>query len=201
MTRRAGLMAFAVAVAFAGLAAVPAPPAAQAGWLDVLRKCSANGGIGGGTYTTRELKEAVRRMPADLDEYSECRQQIAGVLRDIDRAYEALRRERAAERRGRVGADASARGSDPASAGVGGGLGGDSASGSGDSDRAAGASSGAADEDVAGALVSGAEAVGSMPLDVVEAAAEGRLGLPGWAWPLLALAALLGFGVWRERRA
>ena len=65
-----------VALAFAALAV---PTTALASGDDVIRDC-ADDGVIDGDYSDRELREAERDMPSDIDEYTDCREAIRGEL-------------------------------------------------------------------------------------------------------------------------
>lgn len=57
------------------------PALAQASSADVIRDC-AEDGVVDGDYSNAELREAGRRLPADLDEYSDCRAEIRSEIRN-----------------------------------------------------------------------------------------------------------------------
>ena len=63
-------------VAFAALAL---PAAAQADPDAVVRDCAADGSVDG-DYSDSEKKAALKRIPADLDEYSDCRAVIGASI-------------------------------------------------------------------------------------------------------------------------
>ena len=58
------------------LAAFVAAPVASA---DPVSDCASDGSLGGG-YSHEELRAALGNIPADLDEYSDCRAQISGAI-------------------------------------------------------------------------------------------------------------------------
>jgi len=66
-----------LAVALIALA-LPAS-AAQAGAYDVIRDCAKDGRLDG-KYSNAELKQARDNLPADIDEYSDCREVINGAI-------------------------------------------------------------------------------------------------------------------------
>ncbi len=55
------------------------PALAQASAADVIRDCAEDGAVDG-DYSNAELREAGRRLPADLDEYSDCRAAIRSKI-------------------------------------------------------------------------------------------------------------------------
>jgi hypothetical protein len=57
------------------------PALAQASAAEVIRDC-AEDGVVDGEYSNTELREAGRRLPADLDEYSDCRAAIRSKIRN-----------------------------------------------------------------------------------------------------------------------
>jgi hypothetical protein len=61
------------------LIALTAPAAAQAAGFDVIRDCARDGRLDG-NYSNGELKQARDNLPADLDEYSDCREVINGAI-------------------------------------------------------------------------------------------------------------------------
>ena len=63
-------------VAFAALA-LPAPAAADPD--EVVRDCAADGSVDG-DYSDADKRAALKRIPADLDEYSDCRSLIAASI-------------------------------------------------------------------------------------------------------------------------
>lgn len=70
-------MARATAWALAALLALA--PAAVASGFDVIADCNANNGLSG-DYSAAQLQEALNSMPADVDEYSDCRAIISAAL-------------------------------------------------------------------------------------------------------------------------
>lgn len=168
------------------------PPLAQAAALDVIRDC-AEDEVLDRRHSRAEKKAALRALPGDVAEYTDCRSIIAASIGGGGRG-------KAQAPAGPGAADRV----DGAGAGGARAAGGVRASGRAANaaarrrDRAEAVDS---DEAVAGSLLSGAEAIGKAPLDVVGAAAGGRLGVPGYVWGLLVAAALIGLGVLREYRA
>ncbi len=73
MKRRTRHLITALAVSATALVAVPVASA------DPVSDCAADGSLGGG-YSNSELKSALGNIPADLDEYSDCRAQISGAI-------------------------------------------------------------------------------------------------------------------------
>src|SRR5688500_20081456 len=65
-----------LALAFAALAF---PAAALASGDDVIRDC-ADDGVIDGDYSDRELRQAERDLPSDIDEYTDCREAIRAEL-------------------------------------------------------------------------------------------------------------------------
>lgn len=63
----------------AALAALALPAAAQADPDAVIRDCAADGTVDG-NYSDADRREALKRIPSDLDAYSDCRAQIGGGL-------------------------------------------------------------------------------------------------------------------------
>ena len=61
------------------LAALALPATALASGDDVIRDC-ADDGVIDGDYSDRELREAERDLPSDIDEYTDCREAIRGEL-------------------------------------------------------------------------------------------------------------------------
>jgi hypothetical protein len=61
------------------LAALALPAAAQADPDAVVRDCAADGTVDG-NYSDADRREALKRIPSDLDAYSDCRAQIGGGL-------------------------------------------------------------------------------------------------------------------------
>lgn len=57
------------------------PALAHASAAEVIRDCAEDGVIDG-DYSNAELREAGRRLPADLDEYSDCRAAIRSKIRN-----------------------------------------------------------------------------------------------------------------------
>jgi len=57
------------------------PALAHASAAEVIRDC-AEDGVVDGEYSNTELREAGRRLPADLDEYSDCRAAIRSKIRN-----------------------------------------------------------------------------------------------------------------------
>lgn len=55
------------------------PGAAQASGNDVIRDCAADGQLNK-KYSQRELEEAERNLPSDIDEYTDCRQAIRSAM-------------------------------------------------------------------------------------------------------------------------
>jgi hypothetical protein len=69
---------FAPALLILALALISAAPAVASGD-DVVRDCADNGYIDG-EYTNAEKRAALKRIPADLDAYSDCRSQIKSSM-------------------------------------------------------------------------------------------------------------------------
>jgi hypothetical protein len=63
----------------AALIALAVPGAAQASGFDVIRDCAKDGRLDG-NYSNAELREARNNLPADLDEYSDCREVINSAI-------------------------------------------------------------------------------------------------------------------------
>jgi hypothetical protein len=61
------------------LIALATPASAQAGAYDVIRDCAEDGRLDG-NYSNAELKQAREKLPADIDEYSDCREVINGAI-------------------------------------------------------------------------------------------------------------------------
>jgi hypothetical protein len=61
------------------IAALAAPPGATASPHEVLRDC--RDGALDGSHSTKDLKGALDNMPADLDEYSDCREIIGAAIK------------------------------------------------------------------------------------------------------------------------
>lgn len=61
------------------LAALALPAAAQADPDAVVRDCAADGSVDG-NYSDADKRAALKRIPADLDEYSDCRSLIAASI-------------------------------------------------------------------------------------------------------------------------
>jgi hypothetical protein len=68
-----------VALAALCLLAVAAP-AAQAHWRDVIRECYNTGHLTPGKYSKDELKQARKKLPSDIREYSDCEDLINAEL-------------------------------------------------------------------------------------------------------------------------
>jgi hypothetical protein len=66
-------------IVVAALAALALPASAHAGAFDVIRDCAKDGRLDG-NYSNRELREARNNLPADIDEYSDCREVINGAI-------------------------------------------------------------------------------------------------------------------------
>jgi hypothetical protein len=73
MTRGTRNLLATLAVAITALVAVPVANA------DPVSDCAADGSLNG-SYSNDELRGALGNIPADLDEYSDCRAQIAGAI-------------------------------------------------------------------------------------------------------------------------
>lgn len=63
----------------AALVALAAPAAAVASPNQVIKDCAEDGALNG-QYSNRELRKAKDNLPTDLDEYSDCRDIIAGAI-------------------------------------------------------------------------------------------------------------------------
>jgi hypothetical protein len=63
----------------AALIALAVPASAQASGFDVIRDCARDGRLDG-KYSNAELKQARDNLPADIDEYSDCREVINGAI-------------------------------------------------------------------------------------------------------------------------
>jgi hypothetical protein len=61
------------------LLALAAPATAQASPASVIRDCADNGRLDG-KYSNDDLRKAADNLPSDLDEYSDCREVIAGAI-------------------------------------------------------------------------------------------------------------------------
>jgi hypothetical protein len=61
------------------LVALLAPAAAHASSGKVIRDCADDGRLQG-RYSDKELKQALKDLPADLDEYSDCREAIGAAI-------------------------------------------------------------------------------------------------------------------------
>jgi hypothetical protein len=61
------------------LVALLAPAAAHASSGKVIRDCADDGQLQG-RYSDKELKQALKDLPADLDEYSDCREAIGAAI-------------------------------------------------------------------------------------------------------------------------
>lgn len=58
------------------------PAAASASGQDVIDDCVANEGSFSRTFTAAEYRDALRNLPADVDQYSDCRQAIQDAQRE-----------------------------------------------------------------------------------------------------------------------
>jgi hypothetical protein len=74
VTRVAHRLALAVA-----LCALVVPAAAQASPSSVIRDCREDGDLDR-KYSNRDLRQAENKLPADVDEYTDCREVIAGAV-------------------------------------------------------------------------------------------------------------------------
>jgi len=81
MIRRAIYPLAPVAIFLALALALLLPALAHASAAEVIRDCAEDGVIDG-DYSNAELREAGRRLPADLDEYSDCRAAIRSKIRN-----------------------------------------------------------------------------------------------------------------------
>ena len=72
-------------LALAALAALALPATADAGYRDVIEDCAEDGKLDK-KYSKQELKKAKKKLPADLDEYSDCREVIAAALDDVNKS-------------------------------------------------------------------------------------------------------------------
>jgi hypothetical protein len=64
----------------AALVALAAPATAAASPNQVIKDCAEDGALNG-SYTNRELRKAKNNLPTDIDEYSDCREIIAGAIK------------------------------------------------------------------------------------------------------------------------
>jgi hypothetical protein len=67
------------AAAIAALALVAPPALAYPPWVNVIRDCAVDGKIDG-TYRTQDLLQALRNVPSDGNEYSDCTNAIRRAL-------------------------------------------------------------------------------------------------------------------------
>jgi hypothetical protein len=66
-------------IGLVALCALMQPAAAHGSYNDVIRDCAQDGTLDG-RYSNGELQQAGDRLPSDLDEYSDCREVIAGAV-------------------------------------------------------------------------------------------------------------------------
>ena len=59
--------------------ALGAPAAAQASWQQVVRDCAQDGQLNK-HYSQKDLQQAEKNLPSDIDEYTDCRQVIRSAM-------------------------------------------------------------------------------------------------------------------------